>query len=135
PRCSSAGRGAAAARNHVPSPVLDCRLWHETAPGKCRYGEAYSSVLLMVSSAIDCRRLGLPQILLDQSAWLRSEVRRQFALGDVPATISVPNLSAAMAFVSHDSPLRAWRSRVSSRIIRDEFERGGLFANRQQAQL
>jgi hypothetical protein len=61
----------------------------------------------MVSSAIDCRRLGLPQILPNQSAWLQNEVRRQFALGDVPATISVQNLSATVAFVSLDSPLQA----------------------------
>jgi hypothetical protein len=31
---------------------------------------------------------------------------RQFALGDLPATIPVENLSAAMALVSLDSPLR-----------------------------
>jgi hypothetical protein len=62
----------------------------------------------MVLPAIDCRRFGLPQILLDRSAWPRNEVRRQFTPGDVPATISVRNnLSAAMGFVSLDSPLRA----------------------------
>jgi hypothetical protein len=33
-------------------------------------------------------------------------VCRQFALGDVPATIPVENLSAAMALVSLDSLLR-----------------------------
>jgi hypothetical protein len=40
-------------------------------------------------------------------ARLQNEVCRQFALGDVPATIQVENLSAAMALVSLDSPLRA----------------------------
>jgi hypothetical protein len=34
-----------------------------------------------------------------------NEVCREFVLGDVPATIPVENLSAAMALVSLDSPL------------------------------
>jgi len=46
-------------------------------------------------------------------------VCRQFVLGDVPATISVENVSAAMGLVSLDSPLRsicdaARRSRLST---------------------
>ena len=35
--------------------------------------------------------------LMAQSAWLQNEVCRQFVLGDVPATIPVENLSAAIA--------------------------------------
>jgi hypothetical protein len=38
------------------------------------------------------------------SAWLQNEVCRQFVLGDVPATIPVENLSAAIALVSLDGP-------------------------------
>ena len=38
--------------------------------------------------------------------WLQNEVCRQLAFGDVPATIPVENLPAAMAPVSLDNPLR-----------------------------
>jgi hypothetical protein len=49
---------------------------------------------------------------------------RQFALGDTPATRPVENLSAAMALVSLDRPLRVIRiisASIFTRLLLDRF--------------